>query len=414
MRRGLSGAVVRLSRSSRPGAPAGPGHLPPRGPGAYCECMERNDLDAIRELLWYHHNVERVDASIYGLPADDFDDRSLLTVNERLGYRAAEGARPASPLPPPARSSTRTTCAGDRPLLRGDRRAARLLRRSWPPAGVPRPSRGPRLTAGPPTSTHRPRRLRPRRGRPGRRPRQPQPADGHLGARPAAAEDSNHVAASHRLGPDLDRGPVGNNAGSTWECDPVSYYQRSTGNVYHAKMACNNGYCGDWTRAMLRYSTNDGPTWADCGGRPGQRRRRGPRVDHGRQHPDLRLLREHLRHLARHQPGEGRALDRRLRDLGQPQPTCPAAYTAISPDINVAADGHAYVAWHNFGRDAFKISGSTDCGATWTAPASDRQDRYADVGEPRSRPSASGASPPRSRSTSTARRARRSTAGCTR
>ena len=28
----------------------------------YYDCMERNDLDFIKELLYYHHNVERIDA----------------------------------------------------------------------------------------------------------------------------------------------------------------------------------------------------------------------------------------------------------------------------------------------------------------------------------------------------------------
>ena len=65
-----------VSRSSRPGAPAGQATFPPEVLEAYYQCQERNDLDAIRDLLWYHHNVERVDASVYGLPKDDFDDRS--------------------------------------------------------------------------------------------------------------------------------------------------------------------------------------------------------------------------------------------------------------------------------------------------------------------------------------------------
>ena len=58
----------------------------------YWQCMERHDLDQIQDLLWYHHNVERVDASVYGLPKDDFDDRSLLTIQERLDVRARRAA----------------------------------------------------------------------------------------------------------------------------------------------------------------------------------------------------------------------------------------------------------------------------------------------------------------------------------
>jgi len=63
----------------------------------YWECQERHDLDAISDLLWVHHDVERIDASVYGLPADDFDDRSLLTIQERLDFRAAKAAAGEEP-----------------------------------------------------------------------------------------------------------------------------------------------------------------------------------------------------------------------------------------------------------------------------------------------------------------------------
>ena len=82
MRRGLVtlilAVVVLLSRESR--AQTGPvtAESKPQFTGAslerYWSCMERNDLEAIKELLWQHKNVERVDASIFGLPEDDFDD----------------------------------------------------------------------------------------------------------------------------------------------------------------------------------------------------------------------------------------------------------------------------------------------------------------------------------------------------
>ena len=72
----------------------------------YHQCMERNDLNAIEEMTWYHNHVARIDASIYGLPPDDFDDRSLLTINERLRFRQekADLAEQGIPVVPPATS----------------------------------------------------------------------------------------------------------------------------------------------------------------------------------------------------------------------------------------------------------------------------------------------------------------------
>ena len=56
---------------------------------------------------------------------------------------------------------------------------------------------------------------------------------------------------------------VGNNSGTSWECDPVSYYQRSTGRVYHSKIVFTNGMSSQ-TYTMMRYSTNNGASWSDC------------------------------------------------------------------------------------------------------------------------------------------------------
>ncbi len=53
----------------------------------YYQCRERHDLDHVMELIWYHNNVEPVDASIYGLPKNDFLDRSRLTIAERVSFR---------------------------------------------------------------------------------------------------------------------------------------------------------------------------------------------------------------------------------------------------------------------------------------------------------------------------------------
>ncbi len=54
----------------------------------YWECMERSDLSQMRELLYHHQFIERIDARVYGLPRNDFDDQKNLTIPERLFLRA--------------------------------------------------------------------------------------------------------------------------------------------------------------------------------------------------------------------------------------------------------------------------------------------------------------------------------------
>ena len=312
-------------------APGTPGAVPAQDQTTrtsskrYWECMERNDLDQIRELLWYHHNVERVDASIYGLPKDDFDDRSLLTIEERLDYRA--GARP------PGRDESCLATSGPvqyphhlREALdhyyEVDRASGPTARRSSAASGVDfRRARGRsgsgwaidlNLTSG---DAHdrgevnivvdfaNPNRIMasscPGGGSPDSSPlRRLQPT----GARPGPAARSATTPA--RLGvrpgqllPALDR-------------------QRLPLQDRLQQRDC----CGR-TWAMMRYSTNNGSTWTDCG-RPGpataHRSRTAQWTQRSTTRPTSRLLRQHLRHLARRQPGEGGALDRQLRHLGQP------------------------------------------------------------------------------------------------
>ena len=54
---------------------------------AYWECMERQDSRDMEDLLDYHRTIRRVDARVYGLPKDDFDDQQNLTISERLFLR---------------------------------------------------------------------------------------------------------------------------------------------------------------------------------------------------------------------------------------------------------------------------------------------------------------------------------------
>lgn len=59
---------------------------------AYWECRDRADLREMRALLSYHEQIERVDARLYGLPENDFDDQKNLTIPERLYLRAWSSA----------------------------------------------------------------------------------------------------------------------------------------------------------------------------------------------------------------------------------------------------------------------------------------------------------------------------------
>ncbi len=72
-------------------AGAGPDMAPSvaeSGLEAYWECMERQDIREVLDLLEAHRTVRRIDARLYGLPRDDFDDAQNLTVAERLFLRS--------------------------------------------------------------------------------------------------------------------------------------------------------------------------------------------------------------------------------------------------------------------------------------------------------------------------------------
>ncbi|MGC8763953.1 MAG: hypothetical protein ACP5VN_10050 [Acidobacteriota bacterium] len=71
---------------------------PPEVLEKYALCRERNDLEAMAALLEFHANVERIDARVYGLPKDDFDDRQALTIEERIWYRELR-EKEGNPLP---------------------------------------------------------------------------------------------------------------------------------------------------------------------------------------------------------------------------------------------------------------------------------------------------------------------------
>ncbi len=211
---------------------------------AYAECMERNDLDAIKDLLWVHQNVERIDASIYGLPADDFDDRSQLTVNERLWIRAEKasaGIQLATSGPVQYPHHLRT--ALDRMYrLTGERPDCSTIL-----DGVELPADpGENLDSGWSTDLN----LTPSdsadRGEVDVVIDFADPSRVMVSAVSAGGSaSSNFISHTEDWGQSWTNTAVGNNSGSTWECDPVSYYQRCTGNAYHSKIACNNGWCSN-------------------------------------------------------------------------------------------------------------------------------------------------------------------------
>ncbi len=336
----------------------------------YYECMERYDLDAIKELLWYHRNIEKIDASVYGLPVNDFDDPSLLTIDERLQFRKGKSEvlarRPDEP-----RQATSGPQQYPHHLrhsldnfykLKGERPDCSEILNE---AGVPTLPRGmePGWASDLDLTTFDTR----DRGEvdividyanPNRIMASSVSAQGIEGT-------SDLILYSDDWGQNWTATGVGNNSGTGWECDPVSYYQRSTGNVYHSKIGCTTNCNSTYTQ--MRYSTDNGANWADCA-RPDN----GTGEDrqwHVVDNTPTSACYGNI-YITWHNSNQEKVATSSnncsswvgltsLTNTGQ----------AITPDINVAADGHAYVVWQNFGDATFKIAGSDDCGATWTSPS---------------------------------------------
>jgi hypothetical protein len=350
----------------------------------YAACMERNDLEAIKELLWVHANVERIDATVYGLPRDDFDDQSLLTIAERLEYRAGRAARleTLENDVPMAISGPLQYPHHLRPALdhfyetSGERvDCSEILGRSGatPPAGRD-------LGSGWATDFNITQPDHEDRGEvdlvidhasPGRVMASSCPSGG-------GGESSNHIGATSDWGQTWTDSKVGNNAGSSWECDPVSYYQSSTGNVYHSKVACNYNCSSTWVK--LRVSDDNGVSWSDCGTRPGvdsSEDRQWHVADNtefydanGDGIPETANTCYGNLYVTWHNTNQQKVA-RSTDDCAtwSSRTNLTGTYQAITPDINVAADGHVYAVWQNQGNATFKIAGSDDCGVTWDAPA---------------------------------------------
>ncbi len=318
----------------------------------YWECMERYDLKGIQELLWFHQNVERIDATLYGLPADDFDDSSLLTIQERLDHRearaenrATQGGEMATSGPHQYPHHLRHSLDHHYQVTGSRPDCAAILGESNTGDGMLE-----NLDSGWASDLNLTEELSGSRGEVNIAIDFANPnriiATSVAGG---SIETSSFRATSTDWGQTWSTGQVGNNGGTTWECDPVSYYQTSTGRVYHGKLACTNGTCGT-TYALLRYSEDNGVTWADCANRPGYHSdedREWITVDNTPSSACYGTI------YATWHATNSEKVARSTTNCATWTNWRPLTsnYQAISPDIKMAADGHVYVIWKNYGEE---------------------------------------------------------------
>jgi len=342
---------------------AGQEAYPPEVLEKYALCRERNDLTAMAALLEYHHTVERIDARLYGLPKDDFDDRQALTIEERIWYRELR-EKEGNPLPTSGPIQyphhLRETLdhyyetEGQRPDC-----SSILAEAGLNPHGLPESLGGWSSDRDLTTSDTLDR---------GEVQIAVDPANLNriFASSVAGSGTSNNGWRTTDWGQTWTFGNVGNNSGSTWECDPCSFYQRKTGYLYHSKIGCNTGTCGK-TYAMMRRSTDNGATWTDCA-RPGANTsedRQWHTVDNTPSSPCYGNI--YITWHNSNQEKVARSTDNCASWNSLTNLT--GTNQAITPDLSVAADGHVYVVWQNFGDATFKIAGSNTCGATWTSPS---------------------------------------------
>jgi hypothetical protein len=328
----------------------------------YWECQERHDLDAIRDLLWVHLDVERIDASIYGLPADDFDDRSLLTIQERLDFRAAKAAMGeemaiTGPIQYPhflrqaldahyVRTGLRPDCAAILTDAGFAESEIEEIGAGWP--------NDLNLTAGDTAS----------RGEVHVAVNPDNPAQIIATSVPSGVgtEASDFAAVSSDWGQTWHIGQVGLNGGTVWECDPATYYQRSTALAYHAKLACTDGTCAV-AQARVRRS-EDGVTWLDCESRPGNQNsedREWIVIDNTPTSPCFGTIYTTYHNL--NSEKVSRSTDN-CATWSTPI-SITGGYQAIGPDLAVAADGSAYVVWDNYATSSFRLARTANCGVNW-------------------------------------------------
>lgn len=224
---------------------------------SYWACQERSDLNEVRSLLDHHRRIARLDARLYGLPENDFDDQKNLTIPERLFLRAWS-----------RQHDKELPTSGP---MQYHRESRNLLKRiaerqgSWIDcAGHLQP-----LAALPPGKTL---------AEDGSevKLREDNDADNevHIVVNP---KDPRHVVAtSNPTGSGGNETYRSSNWGQTWTagsatvanncCDPVSYYNRTnvsgtpTDVLYHSTLVA----AGAGVRSRVIYSTNNGASWFDC------------------------------------------------------------------------------------------------------------------------------------------------------
>jgi len=338
---------------------------PPEVLEAYMQCMERHDLEAIKELLWYHQEVERIDASIYGLPRDDFDDDSLLTIAERLEYRASQVAvgteqRTTGPIQYP---HFLRNALDNRDHVEGTRTDCSLILSD---SGA-EPPQTEDMGSGWGSDLNLTTTDNIKRGEVDIVIDRADPSRVFASAVPGShGETSDFFVTTEDWGQTWRRGHVGHAAGAVWECDPMSFYDNAADFLYHGMIGCTTFQCSVYQLRMRR-SDNNGVTWSDCG-RPGiynNEDRPWLVVDNT---PDSACYGTMYTtwHVGNTEK-VARSTDQCLTWVNRRSVSAPGQ--AITPDINVAADGHVYAVWGNYGDGTTRISGSTSCGEdAWNEP----------------------------------------------
>jgi len=216
----------------------------------YHECKFRQDIAEVRQLLEHHKYVERIDARLYGLPEDDFDDQKSISIAERLMLRQIgedEGwdMPVTGPIQYPreiphflrryyAEHGTLPDCAA---ILEGwDEPEAVTLDWETKPNNDSSDDNETNIVVNPMDDRY------------------------VVGTANPSVGSANEVYRSSNYGATWTYDTV-TPAGS-YACDPVSYYSRigSTDYLYHSFLTD----CGSLCEVHMDYSVDNGDTWTAC------------------------------------------------------------------------------------------------------------------------------------------------------
>lgn len=215
---------------------------------AYWECAQRKDIEEILEILDHHAYVERIDARVYGLPKDDFDDRQNLSISERLFLR--QWAKKQG-------YDWRTDG-----VLQYPREIRHTLEDIYRKTGMKPDCSGLLAAAGPEPEVMQ---------KDGSELKlyedtgvdnevnivvNPYNQQYVVATSNAYSSTSNETYRSSNYGKSWTHGAVTQGSGA---CDPVSYYNRS-GILYHSYL----GSCGSGCGVYASYSSDNGATWTGC------------------------------------------------------------------------------------------------------------------------------------------------------